>query len=85
MIDIKNDIVISTVTAFVSVDKDGNEGVIGMMSSMGWVPFVCADEKRIASLYPHAKELSKASGIPFKVLQFSTRTDITNEIKEKFD
>lgn len=79
--DIKNKLVISTVTAFVSVDKDGNEGIIGQLTNAGWMPFVCADEERIKSLLPLAVDLEKATGIPFRILQFSTKEDVTIKYK----
>lgn len=75
--DVKNKLVIETITAFVSVDKDGNEGVIAQMLGGAWTPFVCADPQRIDSILPLALELKKITGVPFKILQFSTREDIT--------
>lgn len=77
--------VISKVTAFVSVDKDGNEGVMGMNTSMGWMPFIGADEERLTQLYPIAKEMSEKFNVPFKVIQLTNRYDITEMVKNKFE
>lgn len=54
-----NYLVISKLTAFVSVDKDGNEGVMGMIMGGVSTPFIGADEEIIFKLYPLAKEMSE--------------------------
>lgn len=84
--EIKNEIVIRTITAFVSVDKDGNEGVIGQLMPDGkWMPFICADETRIQTLLPFAIEVSRMTKIPFKILQFGTRTDLTEKYTKEYN
>lgn len=80
-----NYLVVEKVTCFVSVDKDGNEGIMGANTEMGFIPLIGADEERIKSLYPIAKQISKLAGVPFKVIQLNTRADITEEVKSKFD
>lgn len=77
---------IRTITAFVSKDENGEEGLLGMMdpTTGTWIPMVCADEKRVQSLYPMAVEASKLSGLPLSVLQFSVRTDITEQVKQQY-
>lgn len=68
---------IKTISAYVSTDKDGTEGVIGSMAPDGqWLPFVCADEDRANSLKPLAKEIAKASGKKVKLVRFSQREDL---------
>ena len=81
MIDIKNKLVIETITVFVTVDKDGNEGLIAQKFGDNWMPFVCADPERIESLLPIAIAMKKQTGIPFKILKFSTREDVTSKYK----
>lgn len=75
---------ITTVTAFVSVGKDGEEGVMAFHSNDGWHPMVCADEERIRIVFSIAEEISRDSGTPFRILQFSERKDVTDEIKQNF-
>jgi hypothetical protein len=70
---------IETITAFVSVDKDGEEGIIGQLIDGAWMPFVCADEERFNRIFPMCKEFCEKTGVKFKILRFSTRTDITSE------
>lgn len=75
---------IKTVTAFVSEDATG-EGIMAFLRPDGiWIPMVAADEERMISLYPHAVEVAEKSGVDFKVLQFTNRNDITEEIKQKY-
>ena len=53
--------VITEMSVFVAVDDgDGDEGVIGMTTDMGWMPLVGADMARIESLKPIAKQIAKA-------------------------
>lgn len=55
----KNTLKIKTLHAFISEDKDGNEGVIGqLMPDNTWVAFVAADQARINSLYPLAQRMA---------------------------
>lgn len=73
--------VIKTITAIVSVDKDGNEGIIGQKLGADWMPFVFADPNKIHLVLPMANEMTRQTGIPFKILQFSTREDVTEKFK----
>ena len=75
---------IKTVTVFVAIDENNEEGVMGFKSDMGWMPLVCADEERIRKVFPIAEQIKKASGKDYRVLQFSVRTDVTDEIKKKY-
>lgn len=69
--------------AFVASDDEG-EGIMGMRMPNGdWMPFVGADMQRVYSLYPVAEDISKVSGKPFKIIKFSNRTDITEQVKDE--
>jgi len=68
--------------AFVAENDEG-EGVMAFKSGNTWLPMVGADFKRIDSLLPIAKELAKASGKEFKILQFDNRTDVTERYVER--
>lgn len=70
---------IKTVTAFIAVDDDGDEGVMSIKIGDSFYPMVCGDEESIAQMLPHAIEAAKQSGKTFRVLQFSTREDVTSK------
>jgi hypothetical protein len=46
-------------------------------------PLVCADDDRLKSLFPLAEQISKESGMPYRIVQFSSKRDITQEIKQE--
>lgn len=76
---------ITKVSAIVGIDPtNGDEGIWGFMGPQGWMPMVVADEVRMRLIIPVAEEMSKASGIPYRVVQFSTMTDVTEETKKKY-
>ena len=80
-----NYIKIETMTAFVSVDEfTGYEGVLGMKMGDSWIPLVAADPDRLRSMYPMAENIKANTGKDYRVLQFSVRTDITEEVREKY-
>jgi hypothetical protein len=77
--------VITKVTAFVAIDpQNGDEGIIGFKSLDGWMPLICADEERIKHMLPIAEEIRAATGKDYKIIQFSIREDVTDEVKEKY-
>jgi hypothetical protein len=65
--------------AFVSSDEKG-EGIVGqtvqLMGETVFMPFVCADEKRMESLKPLAKKIAKESGKKIKLIRLSIREEI---------
>lgn len=68
---------ITELFAFVAVDHDGDEGVIGFRHPSGdWLPLVGADMERIESLKPFAMKTAAASGKPVKLLRFKVREEI---------
>lgn len=69
---------IEKITAFVAIDEDGNEGVMGFRNGNQWIPMVCGDTERMQSLYPVAVQISQLSGKDFRIIQFSNREDITD-------
>lgn len=76
---------IKKVTAFVAIDTNDEEGVMAFQDKEGkWLPLICGDEDRIKSMYPIAESMSRIAGMPFRVIQFSLRMDVTDEIKEKY-
>lgn len=61
--------------AFVAVDEDGTEGVVGATTPLGFMPLVGADLARIESLKPYAQQVATVSGRPVTLAHFSVRTD----------
>jgi hypothetical protein len=62
--------------AFLSVDpENGNEGIIAgpLMGSGSVVPLVTADEKRLASLEPFARQWAQVFGRVVRLVKFSQR------------
>lgn len=74
----KNKMVIESITAIVSVDSDGNEGIMAFSHNGMMMPMVCADHARLDSLFLMAQHISQESGMPFRVLEFSNRADLTD-------
>lgn len=72
---------ITTLTAFISVDEDGEEGLIGLPIGDGMLslPAIAADKTRVDELYPQVKAFSKMFGFKFKVIELSVRKDITEQ------
>lgn len=75
---------IETLTAFVVIGPDGDEGVMASKHGDTWMPLICADPARIKSMLPIAKEISEISGKPFIVIELSVRSDVTEETIKKY-
>jgi hypothetical protein len=67
---------ITTVWAFLSVNGDDEEGIIGMNLGDGWMPFVCADAARVESLRPLAVAITSRTGRGLTLARFSVREDV---------
>ncbi len=72
---------IESVYLFVSVDaEDGNEGVCGApMGSVGCMPLIAADEKRLEQLMTLAQQLSTAFNMKIRLIKLSHR-EVIKEI-----
>lgn len=67
---------IQSMWAFVVVDDDGTEGVIGRtVPGLGFTPLVGADLARIKDLMPYAQSVATTLGKPVTLAHFSVRTD----------
>ena len=62
--------------AFVSVDKDGHEGVVAHFINSQWMPLVGADMERINSLVPFAKAIKEKTGLTIKLLKFGSIKEV---------
>lgn len=73
---------ITEMFAFVTSDTDENdEGVLGVGTSQGLMPMVGADMSRVKSLIPIADKITEKTGKPYRIIKFSSMTDITEEVK----
>ncbi|HEY7541599.1 MAG TPA: hypothetical protein VIF11_15750 [Methylomirabilota bacterium] len=69
---------IKTITAFVAVGADGDEGIIARKDSRGgtWMPLIGADGDRIESLAPHVQAIADETGQEIRMVRFSVREDL---------
>ncbi len=69
--------------AFIALDEDGTEGVVGYPTSQGMLPLVGADMARVDSLRPYAQQIARSNGVPVTLVRFSVREDIETYEEEK--
>jgi ABC-type branched-subunit amino acid transport system ATPase component len=67
---------ITEMFAFIATEKDGTEGVMGMMSENGWVPLVGADMDRVESIKPIVQGIAQSSGVNITLAKFSVRENL---------
>ncbi len=68
---------IDSVWAFLSTDEGGNEVAMGCdIVGIGWVALIAADEERLASLRPIAKQLAREERLKVRLVKFTTREDL---------
>jgi hypothetical protein len=68
---------IDEIYLFVSSDETGEGVCAGPLFGPGTVvPLIAADEARLKSLIPVARQIAKASGKKVKLLKFTTRSEI---------
>lgn len=71
-------LVIDSISAWVSRDEEGNEGICGFNSPLGWMPMIAADEERLKSLRPFAEDVARTTGRPVYRVQFYLRREVEN-------
>lgn len=65
---------ITEIFAFVSKDKEGNEGIMGALGDDGmWVPLIGADQERVDSLIPIADKIKEITGMDYEIRYFFQR------------
>ena len=77
---------IESLTAFIAIDKDGDEGLIGIPapgSGAFCMPAVAADEERVKAIYPIVKDFMDRMGKEFRVIRLETRTDVTKDYEKE--
>ncbi len=68
---------INELFAFISIDEDSeDEGIIASKFGDVWMPLVGADQKRVDSLRPIAKQIAKATGKHVILAKFTHRKDL---------
>lgn len=67
--------------AFVVEETPGEEGLLRAALGTQWFPLVGADMARIRCLLPLAEAACDVDGRPFRVLKFSVREDITEQVR----
>jgi hypothetical protein len=80
----ENGFKIQKITAFIAVDENGTEGVMGAQMGHTVMPLVCADEIKVAKMFPIAEAIKHATGKDYKILQFNSFIDVTKKTRELF-
>lgn len=75
---------IEKITAFLSVDDEGNEGIIAEKIGDTWMPFIAADMERLISLFPAMKEIAKSSGKVIRIKEFTNVEDVTEKYIKQY-
>lgn len=72
---------IDEIYAYICDDKGpGDEGIIGMMNGNTFMPLVGADVARSKSIRKAAEDIARATGKKVKLVKFSTRTVLEEDI-----
>lgn len=77
------DLKIDAMYAFVAQGPEGEGIMAASMIIAGremMMPLVGADITRVKALLPHAQEIARVSGKPFRVYRFDNKTDITDQL-----
>lgn len=67
---------ITEIFAFIATEADGREGVVAAMLGGMMVPLVGADQARVKSLLPLARQIAQATGRQVQLARFSVREDL---------
>lgn len=67
---------IDEIFAFITTDDQGNEGICGFLSNLGWIPMVGADQAAIDKLKPMAKKITQETGKQIEICRFSKRESV---------
>lgn len=61
--------------AFIAEDE-GGEGVCAFQTTVGWMPMVASNMKRVKSLMPHAQIVADTTGKKITLCEFGCRTEL---------
>jgi len=73
---------ITEVYAITAIGDDDEEGIPAISTSMGMMPLIAADERRLKQIMELGQKVANDMGRDFKVIKFSVREDI-GEIKSR--
>lgn len=74
---------ITEIHVICGIDPDGDfEGIPAKFTSMGPIPLIAADAKRLSQIKQMAQEIADITQRNFKIVRFSVREDI-GEIKSR--
>lgn len=63
--------------AFLSVDDEGNEGVCAATLGKIVMPLIASDKVRLSQLTPIAEEIARLTGRTIRLVEFTTRREVT--------
>ena len=69
--------------AFMSVDQDDDEGLIGVMRDGAWLPFVATDLTRVDLLREMAKQVATETNQKVNVVRFTVRENMEEILPEE--
>lgn len=67
---------IESISAFISVDENGEEGILAQKIGGSWMPFIMADETRLLEMKPLAESIAQKQPQPIKLVRFTHRVDV---------
>jgi len=78
--------VVDELFAFVSIDEDGDEGVIAVQltTSDTMMPLVAADLMRVQEMIPFAEAIREQTGHTYKLKHFTLLGEVSDEYLEQF-
>lgn len=75
---------INKITAFLSVDLNGTEGVITAQIGNQMYPLITGDERMIQKMLEIAQPACRQNGVKLKIVQYTEGKDVTEEIEAKY-
>lgn len=68
--------------AVVFVHPEQGEGIPAVRDSLGWVHILAdSNPAKVRELMPEIRRMARDAGMPFKVLRFSGREDVTSQFE----
>lgn len=67
---------ITEVWAFTTIGDNNEEGIIGMSTPIGWMPFVAADRARLDMIKPDAQRIATLMKREVMLSKFHLRQDV---------
>ena len=77
-------LIINRLVVFVAMDDKGDEGIMGAKVGEIFYPLICADDERLEVMYLTAEQIKKECDMDYRVIEFTSNQDVTEEVIEKF-